>query len=347
MADARASTIKGNKIKVFDGLPKFFGGKRRFAKFILSKSKGNIFADAFLGGASVSIYAKAQNKTVLCNDISFLSEQLGRAYIENNSVKMDNDDLNRLFMPGRKSDFISEKYCPDIFTTRHSKFFDNARFWIEKTNSQTRRSLLYCFLAKFLLDVRPYGNFTTTYLSELAEQLDKCPKNKIPEHSMIGSVASMFTQPLYYQAQKIMGKVNSSVFTNGCINKFYKLDVFKFIETIRADTIYLDPPYYGATSYEEYYGVLNSCLLGKVIKSTKSKFNKDQNFDFLAKLIQSCAKFERVILSYGCEKTTPEEVLAMVKDFRPQAELYKIPHQYSVGVKDGKVPVKTEILIVA
>ena len=339
--------IKKEINRIMNGLPKFFGGKRKFVKLILAKSVGTTFADGFLGGGSVALYAKVQGFSVLCNDISFLSEQIGRAYIENNSMKLDNDDINRLFVPAEsRSNFILKHYAPNTFTTRHAKFFDNARFWIEKTNNPTRRNLLYCFLAKFILDVRPYGNFSTTYLSELAEQLDRCPADKIPEHSMIKSVSTIFTTPIYFYALKVMEKVNQSVLTNGKRNYFFRKDIFDFVDEIDADTLYLDPPYTGAASYEDYYGVLNSCLKGCKIKSEKSVFNKEDGFKFLDKLLSKCGKFKRLILSFGCEKYTVKEIYDLFLKYRPNAELLEIPSYYSVGVKDGKTPVKTEILLI-
>ena len=46
----------------FQSLPSYFGGKRKLVKYIfkpIKKTEG-VFIDAFLGGGSVSLYAKAK-----------------------------------------------------------------------------------------------------------------------------------------------------------------------------------------------------------------------------------------------------------------------------------------------
>ena len=51
----------------FQSLPSYFGGKRKLVKYIFKpiKKKDGVFIDAFLGGGSVSLYAKAKGYKVI------------------------------------------------------------------------------------------------------------------------------------------------------------------------------------------------------------------------------------------------------------------------------------------
>jgi hypothetical protein len=70
----------------FRALPAYFGGKRRLVRLIFAalntvvprpKWSGLRFVDPFLGGGSVSLFAKAQGFRVACNDLAFRSALVG------------------------------------------------------------------------------------------------------------------------------------------------------------------------------------------------------------------------------------------------------------------------------
>jgi len=104
----------------FQSLPSYFGGKRKLVKYIFKpiKKKEGVFIDAFLGGGSVSLYAKAKGYKVIANDIAFRSLIIGKAIISNNSVKLESEDLARLFFKTKHDNFIKNNYCPKVFTTK-------------------------------------------------------------------------------------------------------------------------------------------------------------------------------------------------------------------------------------
>jgi hypothetical protein len=67
------------KLKMFDALLPYFGGKRKLCPVIFKRIskyiprdtwQGKVFVDAFLGSGAVSLFAKAQGFRVICNDIA-------------------------------------------------------------------------------------------------------------------------------------------------------------------------------------------------------------------------------------------------------------------------------------
>ena len=148
----------------FQALPSYFGGKRKLVKHIfkpIKKTEG-IFIDAFLGGGSVSLYAKAKGYKVISNDIAFRSVIIGRAIIANNSVKLESEDLARLFLETKHDSFIKNNYCPKVFTSKISDFLDNAFASANKVENDTKRYLLLHLFIKFILSCRQFGKFTHT-----------------------------------------------------------------------------------------------------------------------------------------------------------------------------------------
>ena len=108
-------------------LPTYFGGKRRLLgqifKYLPSPEEVPVFVDAFLGGGSVSLFAKAKGDRVVCNDITLRSVVVGRALIENNHVTLSTGVVTRLFVGnGTKSDFIERNFAPGVVTTRHARY---------------------------------------------------------------------------------------------------------------------------------------------------------------------------------------------------------------------------------
>ena len=72
--------------KPLRALPPYLGGKRRLLghifKHVPKPADAPVFVDAFLGGGSVSLYAKARGYRVVCNDIALRSQiviELGRS----------------------------------------------------------------------------------------------------------------------------------------------------------------------------------------------------------------------------------------------------------------------------
>ena len=112
----------------FEGLPAYFGGKRRLAARIFreiskvhpSEDWSHLrLVDAFLGGGSISLYAKAQGFSVICGDVAERSYTIGKALIENGSVQIQESDLGYLFAAADGNrHLVRDHYVPDCFTSK-------------------------------------------------------------------------------------------------------------------------------------------------------------------------------------------------------------------------------------
>ena len=114
--------------KKFESLPNYFGGKRKLVKDIFKhiKKKDGVFIDAFLGGGSVSLWAKGKGYKVIANDSAERSYIVGKALLENQGTKITDEDLARLFMEAQHDHFIEKTYVPKVFLSPSAEFLDNA-----------------------------------------------------------------------------------------------------------------------------------------------------------------------------------------------------------------------------
>src|SRR6266446_2383166 len=122
----RLTMRRSRKLKMWSALYPYLGGKRRLCPLIFREVDRVVprrlwsrlsFLDAFLGGGSVSLGAKAQGFKVIATDIAERSIIVGHAVIDNSRVKLNREDVLRLLAP--RSDppgRIESQLVPSVFT---------------------------------------------------------------------------------------------------------------------------------------------------------------------------------------------------------------------------------------
>ena len=93
---------RNRKLAIWSALPPYLGGKRRLCPLIFREVDRLVqrrhwremtFLDGFLGGGSVSLYAKAQGFRVVATDIAERAIAVGQALIENSRVRLTYQDV--------------------------------------------------------------------------------------------------------------------------------------------------------------------------------------------------------------------------------------------------------------
>src|SRR5256712_14068581 len=96
---------RGRRMKMWSALYPYLGGNRRLCPLIFREIDRVLprrlwrkltFLDAFLGGGSVSLYAKAQGFRVVAWDIAERAMMVGHGLIANSRVKLTREDILRL-----------------------------------------------------------------------------------------------------------------------------------------------------------------------------------------------------------------------------------------------------------
>lgn len=331
----------------FEALPNYFGGKRRLIKDIFKhiKKKDGVFIDAFLGGGSVSLWAKAKGYKVICNDIAERSYVVGKALIENSRAKIADEDLARLFIETKHSGFIKKNYVPKVFLPQIAEFLDNA-FAIVKNGfikDSAKQYLMFLILFKFTQRTRPFSKFThTKYNYALLEEdyetaLTSSAKGQLSK-SLAAANLRMIQHPLI-TLMAFKNIINRGVFDNHQENEVHKMDIFDFLKRASGDVVYFDPPYPGASAYENEYHVVDCILAEKKIEKDISVFSKADAKVFLEKMLESARHIPQWIISLGQthpdEGVKPDELLKMVRKFR-QAEVEMVEHRWAINNVGGR-----------
>ncbi len=126
------------------------------------------------------------------------------------------------------------------------------------------------------------------------------------------------------------------------------MDVFRFLEEVEGDILYLDPPYAGTSAYETALRPLDSILEGRIVKPEPSAFSKRDGVKSLEQLLYAGQHIPVWVLSYGNAEADLGEIAELVGRFRPviAAEAFRYAHLTGLSAEEHRER-NREFLIVA
>ncbi len=330
-------------------LPSYMGGKRKLLgqifKHLPGPTHSPVFIDAFLGGGSVSLMAKARGYRVVCNDIALRSRIIGEALIANDRVTLDEADVLRLFAPPSNDSFIADHFAPNVVPSKHARFLDGA-FTVARSVEGPKHWLLMLLLVKYILRLRPMGNFgAKTIIHQIEEKdWDAMRPSFLREivHRGIDAHPKLMCEILRKQ-------INAGIFGNGQVNQVSCLDVFDFLGQIDGgDILYLDPPYASTSSYEAALNPLDSMLAGQMIKPEPSVFSRRNAVAALEHLFEVSQRFPLWAISYGNAELSLDDLVAIVRMFRRDVHTESFHYIHLTGLSSAeKRESNREFLIIA
>ncbi len=337
------------KLAMYSALPCYFGAKRRLNpqifRHVPPPTVAPVFVDCFLGGGSVSLFAKARGHRVLCNDLADRSVIVGNAIIANGATKLTEADVMPALMRELTEDesFTLRTYCPDYFLPRHARIVDQLLAHARDSRCPIRRDLIRVLTIQYITRWRPFGDFHQAgLLQRLVDQdVDGVNTNLLA----VTKIKGLFDKTSIDRIRILLRDINRGIFSNGYDNQVHQQDAAEFVRSVEGDVLYADPPYFGSNAYEKVYAVLDQILAGcQAGEREVSKFNTSDAVAALDDLFDAGRHIPHWVISFGGGKLSADDCLRLIRRHRP-ATAHPINCRYYFGSAGGRDAAGKEILI--
>lgn len=313
----------------------YIGNKEKIVDWISSllPSDAESLLDVFSGGCSVSYMAKSKGLKVYSNDILKINYYISKALIENQHEILDDKDVQIIFTGKPFEGFMTRNYSNRYFFKEECMELDMYRVNIEKLSTEYKKALALILMRRAMIRKMPYSRFTIKW--------EKIVQLRDEDYSYLH-----YKRKRHYHNQSFkfhfldnLKEYNESVFDNGKENIAFNLDVYDAIRNIKADIIYMDPPYAGTMNdYFGFYGLLDSYITGNVPKPFSNNFiDKHTILEQFDKLFSNLKNYKYWLLSYNSRsKPGKEDILKLLSKYTNQVDVHEMPYAYKVTGKEKK-----------
>ena len=249
-----------NEVRKFPKI-NFIGNKEKISDWIFDNLnfKANTFFDPFSGGCSVSFEAKRRGYHVITNDILRVNYMIGKALIENKNSRLNENDINVIFRGKAMKGFMHKNYANKAFYSNECMELDCYRKNILKLSNPNKMALAFTLIRRAMIRKMPYSRFTIPW--KKVKEL----RNEQYSYRKYGRSRAYHNQSFKEHFFHNLNDYNNAVFDNGHNNKSYNTDVFKLLNKVKSDIIYLDPPYVDTmNNYHGFYGILDDFIMSKI-----------------------------------------------------------------------------------
>lgn len=313
----------------------FIGNKEKIAKWIIGyfpEDAESVF-DAFSGGGSVSYVSKVNGLKVISNDVLKINYLISKALVENDEIKLDFEDIDLIFSGVPKEGFMFKNYSEVFFYANECKELDLYRENIDKLNSEYKKALALILIRRAMIRKMPYSRFNINWekIIELRNEELSYEKYKRKRAYHNKSFKTHFLENI--------NDYNRAVFDNKKNNLSLNEDIFDAVKKVKADIIYLDPPYTGTmNNYFDFYGMLDEYIEGKKLEPFVNNFiDKKNSIQLFDKLFSRLQNFKYWYLSYNNSSyPTKEILLELLQKYSNNIRIIEKPHIYKITGKEKK-----------
>lgn len=313
----------------------YIGNKEKIVDWISSllPTDANTFLDVFAGGCSVAYMAKKKGLQVFANDIMKINFNIAKALIENSNETLTKQDVDLIFQGDPVKGFMTENYTDYYYFEEECMQLDQYRDNIEKLSTQFKKSLALILMRRAMIRKMPYSRFTIKWdkVKQLRDEDFSYQHYKRRRH--------YHNQSFRFHFENNLKEYNEAVFDNGKKNKAYNLDVYEAISKIKADIIYMDPPYAGTMNdYFGFYGLLDSYITRTIEEPFNNNFiDKNTILEQFDNLFRGLKKYKYWMLSYNSRsKPSKDELIKLLYKYTDNVTVHEMPYAYQVTGKEKK-----------
>ncbi len=340
---------------------RYQGSKRRILPWLyenFKKLKFETVLDGFGGTANVSYLFKLMGKRVTFNDILLSNHQTGIALIENDSIKLDQSDIDFLLHENGFDypTFIQDTFKGIYYLDEENKWLDMILLNIEKLSTKysggilkKKKALAYHILFQACLCKRPFNLFHRKNLYLRTARVKRTFSNK-----------KMWDTDFKTLFLRFYNEVSHEIFSNGLKNKAICRDIIK-IKNRNFGLVYLDPPYAGPNQktpkdYRSMYHFLegivdyhnwpqlidwstqNRRLIKK--KTEWEKNSLEKNFDYFFRKFKNSI----IVVSYGNPGTPSiQKIKELLQQYKSKVIVARKHYNYKLNSRNGEM---YEVLII-
>ncbi len=236
--------------------PQYLGAKYVhrdwIANYIPADTK--VALDAFGGSQSIAYLLKQLGIRTLTNDFLEFNNEIGKALIENSSIKLSKEDISILFSENRdpKEFNLIEKVYSDLFFTREeAAFVDSFRSNADMLDCKYKKALALAIMCRSMTRKVTMGHFAHTQALVYAANPARIKRNR----SLIRPLKEIFME--------LLPEYNAAVFNNNEENKSYNENILDLLPKLKGvDLVYFDPPYCNShADYQSFYHLLETFVV--------------------------------------------------------------------------------------
>lgn len=313
----------------------YIGNKEKIVEWISSllPTDAKSFFDVFAGGCSVAYMAKEKGLQVFANDILRINYHIAEALIENPNETLDENDVELIFQGEPFRGFMTTNYSDQYYFEEECMQLDLYRANIEKLGTKFKKALALTLMRRAMIRKMPYSRFTIKWdkVKQLRDEEFSYQHYKRRRH--------YHNQSFRFHFEDNLKEYNDAVFDNGLNNCAYNLDVFEALNKVKADIIYMDPPYAGTMNdYFGFYGLLDSYISSTITEPFKNNFiDKNTILEQFDKLFCKLNNYKYWMLSYNSRsKPSKEELLELLSKYSDKVVVHEMPYAYRVTGKEKK-----------
>ena len=312
----------------------YIGNKEKISSWICDqfpKDVKSVF-DGFCGGCSLSFEAKKRGYKVYSNDILYINYLLSKCLIENSQTTLEINDVEKIFSGSPQKGFAYKNFSNRYFFPKECMQLDGYRESIEKLPNY-KKYLSYILMRRAMIRKMPYSRFTIKWEKILQLRDEEYSYRKYKRRR------AYHNESFNEHFQKNLAKYNNAIFDNKQENISYNKDIFKLCTKIKADLIYLDPPYPGTLNdYYSFYNPIDEYIKNKKIPLPPNMLNDKMKFvSKLTELVSLATNFKYIAVSYN-NKAYPgiEKIIDILEKHYKKIDLFKQKHNYKITGRKNK-----------
>ncbi|MCK7511746.1 MAG: DNA adenine methylase [Desulfobacterales bacterium] len=216
----------------------YIGSKQKLVDWIRKHTPDGVesVVDAFSGSAVVAYMYKTKGLRVLANDRLRYCHHAARAIIENDKVRLSDEDLEALLADNAKAGtFVRDNFKGIFFAKGVHGLIDTIRANVDKLSGFKKDIALFALGKTCMSGKGGFGHFSSSTRYGKREDTPEEFKERL---------------------RKNVARINALVFDNGKECKASRKDINDFLPEAKADLAYFDPPYateFSTTNYEKSY----------------------------------------------------------------------------------------------